>query len=198
MTGFEIAILTTAIVGTSVAAYGQYQQGKQAQQQAKNEAAWNRYNAKVAQRQAEAEDIAARFESEQHKRQAESLLARQRALIGASGVEMEGSPLLVAEDTAAQLAKEATNLRLTGQRRAEAYRSQSILDVSMASAAKSRAAGFGRAALIGAGGTLLQGGAQAASMGYQMGLFRGGGIGGIRTNTIPGARVPTAPGGIYT
>ena len=171
MTGIEIAILTTAIVGTGVAAYGQYQQGKQAQAQAKAESAWNLYNSKVAQRQAEAEERAAAFESEQHRRKSKSLLARQRVLVGASGVEMEGSPLLFAEDTAAQLARESVNLRLTGERRAQAYRSQSILDVSKASAAKARAAGFGRAAVIGAGSTLLQGGAQAGYMGYQMGVL---------------------------
>ena len=165
------ALLVMAIVGTGVAAYGQYQQGKQAQSQAKAQSAWNLYNAKVAQRQADAEERAAAFESKQHKRKAEALLAKQRALVGASGVEMEGSPLLVAEDTAAQLAMEAQNIRLTGQRRAQAYRSQSILDVSKASAAKSRAAGFGQAAVIGAGSTILQGGAQAGKMGYDMGLL---------------------------
>ena len=186
MTGIEIALLVTGLVGVGVAAYGQYQQQKQAEGQAKQaqaqaeaQAAWNLYNSKVAQRQAEAEERAAAFESKQQKRRAEALLAKQRALIGASGVEMTGSPLLVAEDTAAQLAKEATNIRLTGQRRAQAYRSQSILDVSKASAAKSKAAGYGqaakgygRAAITSAGSTLLQGGAQAGYMGYQMGVFK--------------------------
>jgi len=165
------AIFIMAIVGTGVQAYGQYQQSKQAQAQAKAQAAWNLYNSKVAKRQAEAEQRAAAFESKQHKRKAEALLAKQRALVGASGVEMEGSPLLVAEDTAAQLAKEAVNIRLTGQRRVQAYRSQSILDISRASAATSRAAGYGRAAVIGAGSTLLQGGAQAGYLGYQMGVI---------------------------
>jgi len=171
MTGIETAILVTAIVGTSVAAYGQYRQNKQAQAQAKAQAAWHQYNAKVAQRQAEAERKAAQFKSEQQKRQAEALLGRQRAMIGASGIEMEGSPLLVAEDTAAQLAKEAQNIRLVGERRAQSYRSQSILDISKASAASSRAAGYGQAAVIGAGSTLLQGGVQAGYMGYKMGTL---------------------------
>ena len=163
--------LIATVISTGAQAYGQYRQGKQAQSQAKAQAAWNLYNSKVAKRQADAEERAAAFESKQHKRKAEALLARQRALVGASGVEMEGSPLLVAEDTAAQLAMEAQNIRLTGQIKAQAYRSQSILDVSKASAAKSRAAGFGQAAVIGAGSTILQGGAQAGKMGYDMGLL---------------------------
>ena len=179
------ALLVMAIVGTGVQAYGQYQQGKQAQAaskqaqaQAKAQAAWNLYNSKVAKRQAEAESRAAAFESKQAKRKAEALQAKFRARRGASGVGMEGSPLLAEEDLAAQLAIEQTNIRLTGQRRVAAYKSQSILDVSKASAATSRASGYGqaastqgRAAYIGAGGTLLQGGAQAGKMGYDMGLL---------------------------
>ena len=119
-------------------------------------------------REKEAQDTANLFASRQQKKKASALLARQRSLIGASGVEMEGSPLLVAEDTAAELAKEAENLRLTGQRKSQAYASQSILDISKASAAKSRAAGFGRSAVIGAAGTSLQGAAQAGYMQYKM------------------------------
>ena len=101
--------------------------------------------------------MATAFEVGQQKKRAKTLLARQRALIGASGVEMEGSPLLVAEDTAAELAKEEVNIQLRGTRRAMGFESQSILDISKASAAKARAAGFGRAASTGAGATLLQG-----------------------------------------
>jgi hypothetical protein len=167
MTGAEIALIGVAAAGVGVAAYGQYQQGKQAQAQAKAQSRWNLYNAKVAQRQAEAELQAAKFESAQHKKKAKALLARQRVAIGASGVEMEGSPLLVAEDTAAELAKEAANIRTTGQRRVSAFKSQSILDVSKASAARSRAAGFGRAAVIGTGGSILQGAARVGLMAHK-------------------------------
>ncbi len=162
-------IVYAMIAGTAVSAYSTYQQKKSAQQQAKAQAAWNSYNAKVAQREAEAEKAAAAFEANQQKRSAKQLLARQRSLIGASGVEIEGSPLLVVEDTAAQLAKEQTNIRLRGERRVQGYKSRSILDISKASASKSAAAGYGRGAWLGAGATLLQGGAQAAYMGNQMG-----------------------------
>ncbi len=160
------AIAVTAIlVGGGIQAYGQYQQGKQAQQQAKAQSAINLYNSKVAKRQAEAEAAAARFESKQAKKRAKALKGKQRALIGKSGVEVEGSPLLVQEDTAAELATEIANIRTTGQRRVKAFESQSILDISAASAAKARARGFGRAAVIGAGSTLLQSAGQAAVVG---------------------------------
>ncbi len=168
MTGLEPFIVPLLIAGVGVQAYGQYQAGKQAQDQAKAQAAWNLYNAKVAKRAAEAERVASTFEVAQQKRRAKTLLARQRALIGATGVTMEGSPLLVAEDTAAELAKEEVNLRLTGQRRVMALESQSILDISRASSARARAVGFGRAAIIGTGGSILQGVAQAGFMSQQM------------------------------
>ena len=171
MTGAEIAIIGLAAAGVGVAAYGQYQSGKTAQSQAKAQSAWNLYNSKVAKRQAEAERIASAFEVTQQKRRAKTLQARLRAIRGASLVEMEGSPLLVAEDNAAQLAKEEVNLRLTGQRRVQAFESQSILDISKASAAKARAAGFGRAAVIGAGGTILQGAAQTGFQAKRAGII---------------------------
>jgi len=151
------AIIGLMAAGTAVQAYGQFQQGKQAQAQAKSQAAWNLYNSKVAKREAEAERVATAFELKQQKKAAKTLKSRQRAAIGKSGVTPEGSPLLVAEDTAAELAKEETNIRLRGQRRASAFESQSILDVSKASAATTRAAGFGRSAVISAGGTILGG-----------------------------------------
>ena len=74
------------IAGTAVSAYSVYQQNKSAQQQSRAQAAWSRYNAQVAQREAEAERKAAAFESKQQRRQGAMLLARQRALIGASGI----------------------------------------------------------------------------------------------------------------
>ncbi len=156
MTGAE-ALIITSLVGTGVSAYGQFQQGKQAQSQAKAQAAWNLYNANIAKREAESQRQANLFTNRQQSKKAKSLQATLRARRGASGVEFEGSPLLVAEDNAAELAKEAANIRLTGQRKVQAFESQSILDVSKASAASTRAKGFGQAAVIGAGGSILQG-----------------------------------------
>lgn len=163
-------IIAAALAGTGVAAYGQYQQGKSAQAQAKSQAAWNLYNAKVAKRKAEIERQATTFDVQQQRKRARAILGKQRAMVGASGVEMEGSPLLVAEDTAAELAKEEVNLRLKGQRRAMGFEAQSILDISKAGAAKTRAAGFGKAAVTGAGATLLAGGSDIL---YRRGQMKG-------------------------
>jgi len=171
------AIITLAITGTAISAYGMYQQGRMAEQQAKQEAAWHQYNALIAKREAEAERQAVAFEAQQQKRKAKQLFARQRALIGAAGVTVEGSPLLVMEDTAAQLALENINIRMRGARRVSAYESRSILDISKASAARSVAGGYRRAGAWGAGASILTGAAQTGYMGYQTGMWGGGGGG---------------------
>ncbi len=158
--------VTTIVAGATVQAYGQYQQNKNAQAQAKAESAWNLYNSKLAQREADAEQAANLFESKQQKKAADRLKAKGRAIRGKSGVVEEGSPLLVMEDTAVELAKEQQQTRISGSRRVSAFESQSILDISKASAAKAKAAGFGRAAPISAGGTLLSGAGSAAAVGF--------------------------------
>lgn len=167
MTGGEAALIMMA-VGTGVAAYSEVQQGRSAAAQAKQKAAWDDYNAKVAKREAEAERRAADFEATQHSRKTKEIQARLRAAVGKSGVTMEGSPLLVAEDTAAQLAIERANIRMTGQRRVGAWTAKSILDTSMAKAARASAPGYKRAGYLRAGSSILQGGAQTAYMGYMM------------------------------
>jgi len=170
MTGAEIALIAMA-VGTGVQAYAQYQAGKSAAAQAKAEAAWHAYNAKVSLREAEAERQAAAFEAQQQKRKGKQIQARLRAAVGKAGVTMEGSPLLVAEDTAAELALENAMIRMTGARRVARWKSQSILDISKASMAKTRAESAERAGILGAGTSLLTGAAQTGYMGYEMGVW---------------------------
>jgi len=161
MTGAEIALL---IAATATASYSAYQQGQTAARQAKAEAAWMDYNAKVAQKEADSERQAAEFESQQHQRQSEQLLKRHRALVGKSGVTMEGSPLLVMEDTAAQLTLENAMIRQQGLRRSEAYRSQSILDFAKSRFTNKSAKGYSQAGTIRAGSSLLEGGSKLAYM----------------------------------
>lgn len=193
MTGAEIAIISLFAAGTGLQAYSQYQQGKTASQQAKAQAAWHAYNAKIAKRNAEyvrqqmeIEERAGRrlaeFEVLKYQRQTKQVMARLRALRGASGVTMEGSPLLAAEDTASQLALEGSNrlagiemetLRRKEQRQKEiyAYRSRSILDTYKSSAANYAAWNYRRAGAFGAGASILQGAGQMAFAGYKMGMF---------------------------
>lgn len=173
MTGGEAAIITLMAAATATTAYSEVQRGKSAKAQAEQQAAWDDYNAKVAKREAEAERKASDFEATQHTRAAKQLQARLRAAVGKSGVTFEGSPLLVAEDMAAQLAIESANIRTTGARRVGAWTSRSILDTSMAKAARASAPGYKRAGYLRAGSSILQGAAMAGYMGSQMGGGKG-------------------------
>jgi len=161
----EAAIASTALIG-----YSTYQQGVTAKRQAASQAAWNEYNASIARREAEAERKASAFEAQQFRRKGKMLSARQRSLIGASGVELEGSPLLVMEDTAAQLALQEGNIRQGGIRRQMAYQSQSILDMYAASAARSRGRSAYQSSVLSAGSSLLSG---ASNTAYQYQILRG-------------------------
>lgn len=156
-----VTVVVLMVAGAGIQAYGQYQQGKNAQSQAKVQSAINLYNSKVVLREKEAQDRANLFESQQFAKRAKSLRKKQAAISAASGVEVEGSPLLVQEDTAADLALEASNIRQTGTAKSLALKNRSILDISAASAAKARARGFGQAAVTGATGTAVSGAGQA-------------------------------------
>ncbi len=170
MTGAEIFIIGALVAGTAIQAYGQYQAGKAADQQSKAEAAWHNYNAQVAKREAEAEREATRAQATQQAKKAKAFQARQFSLIGASGVNIEGSPLLVVEDTAEQLKLEEIDILKHGARRASFYESQSILDTFSAGATRSRGSAARSAGRMGAFGSILTG---AASAGLVAGRFSG-------------------------
>lgn len=73
-----IGLGTTAMLGQGISSY---QQGE--------------YNAKVLRQQAEANQMAQQANEAIQKRKLEAGLARNRALVGASGIEFMGSPLAV-------------------------------------------------------------------------------------------------------
>ena len=77
------------------------------------------------------------------RRQSDALMGRQRAVVAASGTTMEGSPLLIVQDTAAEAETEIRHILAGGQARASAYQQ-----------AGSAAA---QAGFIDAGSTLLSG-----------------------------------------
>ena len=77
----------------------------------------SRYNAEVARRGAEvarrnAETIrrVGEVEAARHRRKSSNLLARQRSAYAASGVEFEGSPLLLMQETAARAEQDALDI----------------------------------------------------------------------------------------
>ena len=94
----------------------------QSGQQARNAA---NYNAAVARENAKAAELQAAERAKRIRSQGKSLLAKQRALYGASGVDlMFGSPLLVLADTAGQIELEAQDAIFAGKTQAAGLRSE--------------------------------------------------------------------------
>jgi hypothetical protein len=103
------AAATLAAAGIS--AYGQIQQGKTADKVAQYNAELAQRNAQIAAQNAEAVRFAGTAKEEQSRDEVRQVLARQRALVGASGVTAEGSPLLVMMESARQGELDALRIR---------------------------------------------------------------------------------------
>ena len=115
------AAITAGVAGTGISTYGAIQSGQAQAAMARANANYisqvTRYNAEVARRGAEAarrnaETIkqAGEAEAARHRQKSSDLLARQRAAYAASGVEFEGSPLLLMQETAARAEQDALGI----------------------------------------------------------------------------------------
>ena len=97
----------------------------------------------------------AAYDEEMHRERVRKLISSQRAAYGASGVDIEGSPLLLLEDTAAQGEMDALAIRYGGEVEASQKRSQAELYELQGKNAK-------KASYYKAGSSLLSGGASIA------------------------------------
>ena len=146
------ALLILAAVGTGVSAYSSYAQG-QAQEKAADE------NAQIALANAQAAEDKAKYDEEMHREKVKKLLSAQRALYGASGVDMAGSPLMVQEDTLSQGEMDALAIRKGGSVAAAEQRSMANLYRMQGKAAKT-------GSYYQAGSTLLSGAGSAIKSYY--------------------------------
>lgn len=132
------------VVGTAVAAYGQYEAGQAAKATAN-------YNAKLAKNEAKAREQQAHVESQQMQKNKERLLASQRAGFAKGGaVITEGTPLLLMAEQAG-----TAELDILNQQRNRAMEASSLR--SEASLSKIQGKQAARSANIQAGATVLQG-----------------------------------------
>jgi hypothetical protein len=143
-----IAGLVIAGISAAVAAGGAVYSGVQQSNAAD-------YNAAVAEQDALAANDRAKSEEDAHRESIRRILATQRALYGKSGLSMEGSPLLVMEDTAAQGELDALTIRYGGDIAAAKGRSSANLSRMQGGAAKT-------ASYFQAGSTLLSGASSGA------------------------------------
>lgn len=152
------ALIAMMAISTAVSVASAVMQGQQASRAAK-------YNARVAENNAIAARQTAEFEEARQRQRASRVLASQRAALGASGVALEGSPLLAMADSAEQAELDALAIRYSGSVEEARHKSQAAADRLQASAAR-------RAGYFGAATSLLRGMTSMASMGA------GGGAGG--------------------
>jgi len=139
------AIATVA--GTTMSAMSQIQQGKSTKQ-------WSEYNAAIAERDALAAQQSAEYDAGEKRKETERLLGRQRALYGKAGVTLEGSPLLLMEETASQGELDALMIEREGKLKAGNYQSEAALSRMKGSSAQ-------KAGYYGAGSSLLTGASSA-------------------------------------
>lgn len=94
------------------------------------------YNARVAERQGQMARQAADLEEARQRNRTDKLLSSQRAAVAASGLDLEGSPLLVMEESAAQSELDALLIRHSGSVAEAQANSQAAADRMSGRAAK--------------------------------------------------------------
>ena len=149
--------LVTSLVGTGVAAYGQYQQGQAAEKEAKSAQNMANYNAKVEEQKAEAIRKRAAFDQKRQAKQASEARSSLIARLGTSGGL--GSPVagdLVAEQES-ELELENLLIGYQGEVGAKKAESQATLDRLQGSLASKKGKNLRTASYYGAGSSLLTG-----------------------------------------
>lgn len=139
-----IVVAAVSVAGTAYSAYSSHQAGEAAESAEKKQAYMLSEQARVRE--------------EQQRLNAKRLLATQRSRIGASGVTMEGSPLLGMMETQAQYEKDLLNIRMGTQ-----WELSETLG---------RGKAYGEAGNVRAGTTLLTGLGNIAQIGNQYGWFK--------------------------
>lgn len=175
--GAVAAIASTAV--TVVAASQQASAARQANRAAAQQSAVvTDYNVAAAQNQAQQVRNAAAVEEDAYRRTVRRAQAANRAAIGASGVDMSGSPLLVLMDNAEQAEYEAQRIKQAGAQQAATLESQADLEnyygQSAAQAYSREEQAIGRkatGAYVGAGTSLLSSGANLTYSYYSPKLF---------------------------
>lgn len=140
--GPEIAAIA-ALASAGISAVGAVAQGNSAKAMAD-------YNAQVSENDAAAARAAANYEEGRLRERSARLLSAQRAAIAASGIDLEGSPLAVMEETALEAEMDALAIRQQGSVAAARSMSQAALSRMEGKAAKT-------ASYFQAGASLLNG-----------------------------------------
>lgn len=134
-----IAATALTAAGTAYTGIQQYQAGKASERAEKDAAAAAQQKAK--------------FDEQAHRERVRKMISSQRAAYGGSGVDLEGSPLLVLEDTAGQGELDALAIRYGGSVDAAQHRAKGRIYGKQGTAALVSSG-------ISAGSSLLSGGSK--------------------------------------
>ncbi len=155
MSDSDDPITIALIVGGSLTAASQIQQGRAARAQGRTQNEIAQRNALLAERQAEAEQQAAVAAARKQEREGKAFKGRQRAAIAKSGVLARGTPLSVIVETAENLEADRLTILREGAISASQRRGQADVLRFQGAAAKERGKAAGRAANLAAAGTIL-------------------------------------------
>ncbi len=140
------AILVVAAVSAATTAYASYETGRQQRKV-------GRANAKMLEHEAEQARYSAKVKAERYKREAARRMGQMRAGYAVSGVDVEGTPLLVLMESASEAAKDEERIRQGGEQQAWGL-------LSRANIQRIGGKGAYTAGAMGAGSSLLGGAAR--------------------------------------
>lgn len=110
----------SGMIGMGMQAAGGIYQGLQAKYTSE-------YNAAVAKEEAKTEEVLTEITIQRHRRFAKKLQSAQIARYGAAGVTLEGSPILVMADSAAEAELDEALIKFEGASKAGALRREASL-----------------------------------------------------------------------
>lgn len=145
------------LVGTGFSAYGAYRSGSEENKLYKQRAS-------ALEADAMAVEASSLEEARRKRIEGQKITARQKAVAAKSGVRLEGSPLLVIEDSMAEVERDAGLIRHEGLTQGSRLRSQAGWERAMG---KSKY----KAGLWGAASSLLAGGSRFYMQGYDRGWW---------------------------
>jgi hypothetical protein len=145
-------------LSTGMSVIGQIQQGRANKQALEQTARNNEQQAAIDQIQAQRETVAATEEAKRIRKAGDRQAAAARAQLAASGIAVgEGSAININEDITGGAESDAMNTLLTGERRAESYRTSAGQRIGAASSARAAGSNAMTSSILGAGATALQG-----------------------------------------
>ena len=154
--GLVTGLLTTAaVVGAGISSYGAYREGMDAKEATEYNANVSRQEAQLAEQQAGMFEASGALDARRQREATARLVSKQKALYGASGVELSGSPLDVMINTSAEGELDAQIMEYNAKIKARnarmtAYGLRSQADYELQTGER-----YAQAGMIRAGSTLL-------------------------------------------